>query len=259
MTTSALDGCRVLVTRPEGQARELCAAIEEAGGTVIRFPVIRIVPRRADEIEDDLGGVAPPDVIIFVSRNAVSYGLDHVRNFDAAIGAVGPSTAAAIEAAGIGVDILPAEAFDSEHLLETPELKDVDGKTILIVRGESGRELLAETLRERGASVAYLPVYRREANVLPADVIDTVASELAAARVDCVAVMSVQTLECLLGLLPESAAAALRKTPLVAPGDRVIQTASELVPGMPAIRAAGPRAADIVNALIDWRQSGQTE
>ena len=33
----------------------MCAAIEEAGGTVIRFPVIRIVPRRAGEIEDDLG------------------------------------------------------------------------------------------------------------------------------------------------------------------------------------------------------------
>lgn len=259
MTTAPLDGCCVLLTRPEGQSRALTEAIEEAGGSVIRFPVIRIVPRGVGEIEDELGAVAPPDIIIFVSRNAVSCGLEHVRGLGAAIGAVGPSTAAAIEAAGVSVDILPAETFDSEHLLETPGLKDVDGKRILIVRGESGRELLADTLRERGATVSYLPVYQRKANVLPAEAVERVAMELAAARVDCIAVMSVQTLECLLELLPASAGAALRKTPLVAPGDRVIQTASELVPGMPAIRAAGPRAADIVNALIDWRQSGQTE
>jgi hypothetical protein len=47
------------------------------------------------------------------------------------------------------------------------------------------------------------------------------------------------------------------ETPLVAPGDRVIKTIRTLVPGIPAIKAAGPRPADIVNALIDWRHSGQ--
>jgi len=250
MNAGPLAGMRVLVTRPDDQSGELAAAIEAAGGSAIRFPVIRIVARDAS---GDAGRMPAPDVVIFVSRNAVLHGLDLVRDRGAAIAAVGPATATAIEAAGVRVDILPVGAFDSEHLLETPELQDVAGKTVVIVRGESGRELLADTLAARGASVHYLPVYRRERNDLPADRIGALADDLVASRIDAITIMSVETLEALLALLPDDARAALEETPLVAPGDRVIQTASELVPGMPAIRAAGPRAADIVNALVEWR------
>ncbi|MDH4071904.1 MAG: uroporphyrinogen-III synthase [Gammaproteobacteria bacterium] len=253
MNKGPLGGARILVTRPDDQSGELIAAIEAAGGEAIRFPVIRIVPRDAADTARDLGTIVRPDIIIFVSRNAVVHGLGCLRDFGAAIAAVGPATASAIEAAGVRVDILPTVAFDSEHLLETPELRDVAGKGVLIIRGETGRELIADTLSRRGASVSYLPVYRRERNELPAMQILAIARDLGALRIDAVTVMSVETLEALLALLPRNAHAALRETLLVAPGDRVIQTAAELVPGMPAIRAAGPSAADIVNALIEWR------
>lgn len=259
MNDGPLSGCRVLVTRPKDQANELCDAIEDAGGIAVRFPVIRITPRDPEAVTGDLADMPHPDIVIFVSRNAVAHGLPYLRESRASIAAVGPATAAAIEADGLTVDIVPQAGFDSEHLLALPELNAVDGKSVLIVRGDSGRELLAATLRERGARTAYLPVYHREINELPAEDVDNLDREFSDGLIDCVTVMSVGSLNHLLSLLPSGAREKLRKTPLVAPGERVIQTACELIPGIPAVTASGPRATDILDALVEWRHSGRNE
>lgn len=256
MIDKPLAGCRVLVTRPASQADELVQAIEDAGGEAIRFPVIAVTGRDSNEISREFAAMPVPDIVIFVSRNAVGYGLDAVRGCGARMAAIGPSTSAALEAAGIEVDIRHGDGFNSEQLLTHPDLQDLEGRRILIVRGERGRELLGATLGRRGAQIHYLAAYRRTL-YRPSDA--QVAALDAAWRrgqIDCVSVMSVETLQNLLAVLPPTALAALRKTPLVAPGKRVIQTASELVPGIPAITASGPTAADMVHALIEWRHSG---
>ena len=136
-------------------------------------------------------------------------------------------------------------------------MADVQGKRILIVRGEDGRELLAETLRERGALVDYLPVYRRENYHHSEAAIEDIDRQFATGAIDVVSILSVETLRRLLQVLPTEARRRMLETPLVAPGDRVLKTVRTLVPGIPTIKAAGPRPADIVNALIDWRHSGQ--
>jgi uroporphyrinogen-III synthase len=251
-----LAGCGVLVTRPPAQADGLCDAIESAGGTAIRFPVLSIAGRERREVEADLGDLYV-DIVVFVSANAVTFGLPVLDDVDASFAAVGPATAAALSAAGRPPDIVPASGYDSEALLAEPALVDVKDKRILIVRGENGRELLADTLRDRGADVSYLPVYRRERYRHNEDAIADLERQLVAGTIDVVSVLSVETLEHLVELLPARALERLRETPLVAPGERVIIAAGKLVPGIPAIKAAGPRPADIVNALIDWRHSGQ--
>jgi uroporphyrinogen-III synthase len=247
MADTPLAGVGVLVTRPAGQSGELMSAIESAGGRSILFPVIEIVPRSPQDIESDLAGRPDPDIVIFVSRNAVEHGL--AWSGDGAIAAVGPATASAIEAAARVVDIRPASGFDSESLLAEQTLRDVHGKTIRIIRGNGGRELLATTLRERGAIVQYLEVYaRRTPDYAEAEIADLVR-QLETGDIGVVTVMSVESLCNLLALLPESCHPALAKTRLVTPAARVIKEITDRLPGCSATLADGPGANEIVRAI----------
>lgn len=257
MSGLPLAGYRVLVTRPLHQSKELVTAIEQAGGQAIQFPVMQIVGRSAGIIETELAAVPDPDIVIFVSTNAVIHGLPAIRTSRAKLAAVGPSTRAAIESAGATVSIEPESTFDSEGLLLHPDLNEVKGKTVLIVRGESGRELLADTLRSRGADVHYLSAYRREIRMAPPGELEALGSNLRRGQIDCITVMSVESLKNLLQQLPPDALPALRNTPLVAPGTRVIQTVMELIPEVKVVVASGPQAGDMLNALIETRHSGQ--
>ena len=258
MSEGALDGCRVLVTRPVDQAEALVSAIRSAGGDALHFPAIRIIGRDEDDIGDELASCPEPDILIFISRNAVTFGYPATRRFEASIAAVGPATQAALEELGASVDIRPDDDFDSEGLLAHPALADVSGKSITIVRGERGRELLAETLSARGAVVRHLTVYRRERAEPPAELAQEVGRAIAQGDIDYAVVLSTETLNHLLALLPPDAQAALRETPLVAPGERVIQNVLERLPGNPALMASGPTPADIVNAIANAWRSGKT-
>ena len=255
MTTGPLDGIGVLVTRPEGRARELNEAIEDAGGTVVPFPVLEIETRDETILHDEQARLPPPDIAIFVSTNAVRFGLRYIPESGVKIAAIGPTTRACIEAEGRTVDIYPAIGFDSEHLLQEPELMDVGGKNVRIVRADSGRELLATTLRERGARVDYLSAYRRLPKRHTDAELDALERTWRDGRIDFVTVMSVATLESLWSVLPDYCQNALPATPLVTPSERVIQTAGEKIPGVRAVLAPGPQAADMVRAMITARES----
>lgn len=257
MSVAPLAGCSVLVTRPEQQSHELSTAIEAAGGHAIIFPAIDIVGRDTQAIARDLAALPASDIVIFVSRNAVTYGLAPIGEHNAQVAAVGPATRDALEQAGTIVDIYPETGFDSEHLLEHRRLQDIDGKNILIVRGQSGRELLARTLRERGAGVNYLPVYERRAHVPSPAEIQELVTALDAGKVRFAIVMSADTATCLVEIMPAGALVSLRQATLVAPSVRVLQTASELIPGIETELAPGPQAAVIIDTLIRLVQSKQ--
>ena len=257
MSDAALAGCGVMITRARHQAHELKAAIESAGGNAILFPAIDIVGRDLDEIGRELAGLPEPDIAIFVSGNAVDYGLAAMKRTNARIAAVGPATRDAIVSTGVDVDIFPAVGFDSEHLLQHEALQSVRGKCVVIVRGQSGRELLADTLRERGASVHYLCVYERVSHEPTLADLEDVEFALNEGRVSYVTVMSVETLERLVHILPHQSVGLLGKTTLVAPSTRVLQTASRLIPGIATELATGPQAPAMVDTLIRLWQSGK--
>ena len=245
--SSPLSGVGVLVTRPRAQATELIKAIESKGGTALWFPVIEIVPRDQGAVAADVAALPDPDIALFVSRNAVEYGLAYAEG--AMKGAVGPATTAAIVRAGQSVDIHSEQGFDSESLLAEPQLQDVAGKQVRIIRGGDGRELLAASLRERGAVVHYLPVYeRRRPEKTPQQLAD-VEANWRDGQIHVITVMSVESLKNLTLLLPEWCAQHIGSLPLVTPAVRVIKEALDRCPDARTQLAAGPQTADMVDAI----------
>ena len=259
MAEQPLQGSGVLVTRPANQARELGAAIEAAGGEPVYFPVIEIAPVDHSEIQRTISAMPAIDICIFVSANAVEFGLEYAA--DAELAAVGPATAAAIEAAGHVVGIRPASGFDSEHLLAEPDMSDVAGKTICIVRGVGGRELLAATLGERGADVHYLEVYERKRPDVAEETLEQLEWRWRQGGLDVVTVMSVASWDNLLSMLPESMHDKLGDTALVTPAARVLKVVLDRFPGCRATLATGPQTREMLAAIVvaSGDPSGPTE
>lgn len=255
MSDTSLKGFGVLVTRPEHQAGDLASAIEHAGGEAIRFPVVDIEPLEAGDVNRRLATLPSADITIFISTNAVIYGLPYVNGDETRIAAIGPSTKSAIETAGRQVEIFPAEGFDSEHLLAEAELQNVAGKNIRIIRGDSGRELLARSLRERSATVDYLPVYRRLTRLYSPSLLTGLEHRWRDGQVNCVLAMSVDSLDKLLEILPASCRELLENTLLVTPSARVLRTASDRIPEAKILLAKTPNTDDMVRALIACRRS----
>jgi uroporphyrinogen-III synthase len=247
-----LTGKGILVTRPSAQSEELTLALKAAGGTAFQLPVIEIVPRDPDAVRSDLAALPVSDIIIFVSRNAVTYGAEAIHQRASAttkIAAIGHATQSALSDAGFEVHICPTTGFDSEHLLTHAELQEVAGKQVLIVRGNRGRELLGDTLRQRGATVDYLSTYERKTAAPGDQQLSQLIEAWQNGAIDEVIIMSVDSLTSLMKILPTDCHHLLRKTRLVTPSKRVIQTATESLPGVRTVLAESPRADSLVNAI----------
>lgn len=155
------------MTRPKGQSQQLIDLIEANGGKVVIFPVMEIQeptdPTAFHRLIEQLDSY---DMAIFISPTAVERCLEKVpasREWPSGIlvAAVGQGTARALEARGVNRVITPSGQADSESLLKLIEMIDVSGMRILILRGQGGREHLADTLQQRGAKVTYAECYRR--------------------------------------------------------------------------------------------------
>jgi uroporphyrinogen-III synthase len=241
MTTPCdLGGQGVLVTRPRAQAAELSALIQSVGGRPILFPTLEILP----PVDADLPRTLLTqrwDIVIFISRNAVSGACDLLPNLQwlegVQVAAVGKATAKALTQIGHGPDLVPPGRYDSESLLELPALREVTAKRILIVRGVGGRAHLGDTLSERGAAVAYAEVYRRARPKIDADLL----LEDWHRSLGFVTATSDEVLNNLLGMIPETEQPWLKSLPLVVFSERGAGSAMEL----------GFRVVAVANAASD--------
>ncbi|MFZ5524178.1 MAG: uroporphyrinogen-III synthase [Pseudomonadota bacterium] len=245
----ALTGLKIVVTRPRDQAVQLMQRIEQAGGVPLLFPLLDIAPVQDTRVlHEQIARLARFDLAIFISPNAVRYGM-------AAISAVGPlppllkiatvgqGSAKALRESGIANVMAPAERFDSEGLLALPELQDVSGWRVMIFRGDGGRELLGNTLRERGATVEYAACYQRSN---PQQDIGTLVS----AAPDAITVTSSEALGYLWQMLDDGAQAALRDTPLFVPHERIAGLARQQ--GWHQVLLTGSGDDGLLSALAAW-------
>lgn len=226
-----LHGCTVVVTRPVHQAGNLCQLIEAAGGQVILFPVLAIAaPQDPQAVLSVLQRLAQFDLAVFISPNAVDYGLNYAAQVGGLpaqlqIAAVGAGTARALQAAGHPPTLVPEHDFNSEALLALTELQQVAGKKVVIFRGEGGREHLADTLRSRGAQVEYVQVYRREKPPVDRAVL---LDAWARNGINAIVVTSNESLQNLFDLVGSEGQTYLRDTQLVLVSQRAVELARRL-------------------------------
>jgi uroporphyrinogen-III synthase len=194
------------------------------------------------------------DIAIFISANAVTKAMNGILARRALpsrlkLATIGKGSARELERLGFRVDIYPPKTFNSEALLELPELQEVASKRIVIFRGEGGRELLADTLTARGALVEYAEVYRR---VQPDADVTELMRRWARGEIDLVVVTSNEGLRNLFDMVGKLGQQWLRNTPLVVISARTAELAKELGFKHPAIVAeeAGDQA--IVSAIHQW-------
>ena len=255
-----LAGKTIVVTRPRAQAADLARAIAEQGGVPLIFPLLEIEaaadPAPLGQAAECLGDYA---LAVFISPNAVAYSLPVLlagREWPAGLvpAAVGQGTVKALAARGVAGCIAPTERFDSEALLALPELQAdrVSGRRVAIFRGDGGRELLADTLRQRGATVDCIPCYRRLA---PAEGAGPLLAAWRAAALDAITVSSSEGLRYLVDMLDAPGRASLAATPLFVPHARIAENARQL--GLARVILTPPADAGIIAGLCayNWLQS----
>jgi len=229
--SNVLNGARVLVTRPIHQAENLTRLIEQAGGKAISFPTLAIAGlENVEEIKATLQRLDTYRWVIFISSNAVNFALRAnggkiPASKSVVFAAVGRSTAQALANAGLTVGLVPEQDFNSEALLAMPEMRHISGQTVLIVRGQGGREELANTLRERGAKVDYLSVYKR---IIPHVNNASDFRCLLENGLDVLTITSGEALQNLVIMAGEQQFIMLREVPLVVVSNRIRCLAADL-------------------------------
>ncbi|HHJ34699.1 MAG TPA: uroporphyrinogen-III synthase [Gammaproteobacteria bacterium] len=222
---NALLNKTILITRPLGREGHLRHLIEQAGGKVIHYPVIRITPPSELEIKqlmhlrDQLHTFT---MAIFISPTAVEQSQTYfpVLPEHLTMVSIGSKTSLALEQQHINVDI-EAPGHDTESLLQTRafQMPQIQGQRILIFRGHGGRTLLGETLIKRHAQVRYVETYRRQLPVHPP------LSRQQITTLDAVTTSSSEGLENLITLMADPSL--LIDTPLIVPSPRSVSLARQ--------------------------------
>lgn len=170
----------VVVTRPAGQAERAVRELQASGLQAVALPLLRIEPdpQAAARLVAEWSALAARQFVMFVSAAAVEafFAGAAGRPWPDAVraGSTGPGTTAALRHAGVPAELIDAPAadapqFDTEALWARLAARRWSDASVLLVRGEGGRDWLADQLAAQGAQVRFVEAYRRSVPVLSGD------------------------------------------------------------------------------------------
>jgi uroporphyrinogen III methyltransferase/synthase len=200
-----LFGRRIVVTRAREQASSFKAILSGLGARCIEFPTIDIQPPPSwEQLDAAVAGLSDYHWAIFTSVNGVRFFMErlHVARLDSRafsgtrIAAIGPKTAEALGCFGLKPDLVPEE-YRAESILEGMAGDEIKGQRILIPRAMVARDILPDTLRERGALVDVVQAYQ---TVVPTGRKDRILEELNRGEIDCITFTSSSTVTNFVGL-----------------------------------------------------------
>jgi uroporphyrinogen-III synthase len=230
----------VVITRPLAQAGALARQVVALGRPVEILPLLEIHPLdNPASLLAVLADLTHYALVAFVSPNAIDACFAHVPCWPPGlpIAVMGEGSRAALGAHGVtdaNASIVsprdPART-DSGTLLEELDLAALRERQVLIIRGESGREWLADALRSAGVQVVQAAAYRRAAPQLT-DALRAQLGALLAMPEACQndwIVTSSEALRVLLALLEQlgdgDAVAKMQRQHIIVPHTRIAETA----------------------------------
>jgi uroporphyrinogen-III synthase len=256
----ALVGRHIVVTRPAGQASHLAEALTQLGAVPVLFPALVICDVDNNHaLLDAAARLDAFDFAIFISPNAVSKALDQIlsrRSWppQTRIATMGKSSEAELARYGLTEILAPNSRFDSEALLELPALQDVQGRSIVIFRGDGGRELLGESLAARGATVEYVACYRR---IKPTQNVEPLLRLWRDAQLDAITLTSSEGLRNFYAMIGKLGQSWLKKTPLFVPHARIAEGARQL--GLSQITVTNPGDDGLIAGLLRYFQAYESQ
>jgi uroporphyrinogen-III synthase len=224
MSAGPLAGRGVVVTRPREHATALAERIRAAGGEPILFPTIEILPpENSGVVSNIIERLDTFRLAVFVSPIAARRGPAMVRTrrtwpASLLVAAVGMGTARALSEEGFRDVISPSTEADSESLAALPALGDLRGRSVVIFRGQGGREWLRGELEARGARVEYAECYRRARPHADAGVL---LARWQTGAVEAVSITSAEGLRNFFDMLPPTGGRYLRATTAFVPHPRI--------------------------------------
>lgn len=227
-----LNNLHILVTRPSPAGEELCQFLMEQGAKATHLPTIDFAPPPdAVAFQEAIQQLGEQDWLIFISPHAVTSSVPDIRKTwpilppHVKFATIGEGTARALRAAGYIPAVYPDENFSSEGLLALPEFQQLSGKSVAIVRGVGGRELLEKTLTQRGAHVLSVVAYQR---ILPTIDTKSYIDLLKQNAINVIICTSFEAVANLKQLLRDENWQAVNRIPLIVISERIKTLAENL-------------------------------
>lgn len=247
----------VVITRPRAQADVLVRAVAAIGRTPVLLPLLEIAPLEDQSaLRAAMRELDSYALVAFVSPNAIDAAMALVPAWprQVALAVLGEGSRAALAKHGLteaNATILGPQdptRSDSENLLQTLDLAALRGRRVLIVRGETGRELMAEGFRAAGAELTIVPAYRRSVPALTPELGATLRALLASPN-DWI-ITSSEALRGLFGLLRQldhELLAKMQQQHVIVPHARIADAARAL--GLARITLTGSGDERLLAAL----------